>query len=74
MREQPTGIKRAFPDKPASIGIKSTTNEGVTDDDMAKQKDPNHLGVWEKLVGRAYEESIFINGQPVTALLDTGAR
>ena len=41
---------------------------------MAKQKDPNHMDVWEKLVGRANEETIFINGQPVTALLDTGSQ
>ena len=32
------------------------------------------MGVWEKLVGRANEERIFINGQPVTALLDTGSQ
>ena len=46
--------------------MKATTNEGVTESDMAKQKDPNHMDVWEKLVGRANEESIYINGQPVT--------
>ena len=51
--------------------MKSVTNEGVTGDDMAKQKDPNHMGVWEKLVGRANKESIFISGQSVTTLLDT---
>ena len=49
---RPQGLKGHSPDKPASIGIKST-NEGVTGGDMAKQKDPNHMGVWEKLVGRA---------------------
>ena len=54
--------------------MKAVTNEGVTGDDMAKQKDPNHMGVWEKLVGRANEESIFINGQLVIALLDTGSQ
>ena len=48
--------------------MKATTNEGVTGGDMVKQKDPNHMGVWEKLVGRVNEESIYINGQPVTAL------
>ena len=67
----PQGLKRHSPDKPASIGVKSVTNEGVTGDDLAKQKGPTHMGVWEKLVGRANEERIFINGQPVTALLDT---
>ena len=70
----PQGIKRHSPDKPASIGMKAATNEGVTGDDMAKQKDPNHMGVWEKLVCRANEQSIYINGQPVTALLDTGSQ
>ena len=72
-RSSPQGIKRHSPNTPASISIKSATNEGVTGD-MAKQKDPNHKYVWEKLVGRANEENIFINGQPVTALLDTGSQ
>ena len=54
--------------------MKSVTNEGVTGDDLAKQKEPTHMDVWEKLVGRANEESIFINGQPVTALMDTGSQ
>ena len=54
--------------------MKSVTNEGVTGDDLAKQKEPTHMGVWEKLVGRANEERIFINGQPVTVLLDTGSQ
>ena len=54
--------------------MKATINECVTEGDMAKQKDPNHMGVLEKLVGRANEESIYINGQPVTALLDTGSQ
>ena len=58
----------------ASIGVKSVTNKGVTGDDLVEQKGPNHKGVWEKLVGRANEERIFINGQPVTALLDTGSQ
>ena len=52
--------------------MRSVTNEGVTGDDLVEQKGPAHMGVWEKLVGRANEERIFINGQSVTALLDTG--
>ena len=28
----------------------------------------------DKLVGRANEDKIFINGQPATALLDTGSQ
>ena len=54
--------------------MKSVNNEGVTGDDLAKQKEPTHMGVWEKLVGRANEEKIYINGQPMTALLDTGSK
>ena len=54
--------------------MKSVTNEGVTGDDLVEQKGPAHMGVWEKLVGRANEEKIFINGLPVTALLDTGSQ
>ena len=53
----------------ASIGVKSVTNEGVTGNDLVEQKGPAHVGVWEKLVNRVNEERIFINGQPVTALL-----
>ena len=70
----PQGLKRHSSDKLASIGVKSVTNEGVTGDDLAKQKGPTHMDVWEKLVGRANDERIFINGQPVTALLDTGSQ
>ena len=71
-------MKRHFPNKQpqveASKGMKSVTNEGVTGNDLVEQKGPGHMGVWEKLVGRANEERIFINGQPVTALLDTGSQ
>ena len=70
----PQGLKRHSPDKPASIGVKSVTNERVTGDDLAKHKGPTHMDVWEKLVGRAIKERIFINGQPVTAMLDTGSQ
>ena len=46
----------------------------MIDDGLVGKKGPAHMGVWEKLVGRANEERIFINGQPVTALLDTGSQ
>ena len=58
----------------ASIGVKSVTDEGVTDDGLVGEKGPAHMGVWEKLAGRANEGKNFINGQPVTALLDTGSQ
>ena len=74
----PQGLKRHSQNKQpqveASVGVKSVTNEGVTGDDLAEQKGPTHMGVWEKLVGRTNEERIFINGQPVTALLHTGSQ
>ena len=74
----PQALKRHSPNKQqqveASIGVKSVTNEGVAGDDLVEQKGPAHIGVWEKLVGRANKERIFINGQPVTALLDTGSQ
>ena len=47
---------------------------GVTRDDMVQEKRPTQEDVWGKLVGRANEERIFINEQPVTALLDTGSQ
>ena len=33
-----------------------------------------HNNPWTKLIGRANEEQIMINGHPVTALLDTGSQ
>ena len=41
---------------------------------MVEKKEQTHEGVWAKLVGRANEDKIFINGHPVTALLDTGSQ
>ena len=73
-RSTPQGLKRHSPNKPASIGMKSVTNEGVTGGDLVEQNGPAHMAVWEKLVGRANEEKVFINGLPVTALLDTGSQ
>ena len=43
----------------ASIGVKSVTDERVTDDDLVGEKGPAHMGVLEKLVGRASEEKKF---------------
>ena len=39
-----------------------------------EKKDKGHEDVWTKLVRRANEEQNFIDGQPVTALLDTGSQ
>ena len=67
-------MKRHSANKQASIRVKSVTNEGVTGADLVEQKGAAHMAVWEKLVGRANEERIYINGQPVTGLLDTGSQ
>ena len=41
---------------------------------MVGKKEQGHEDIWTKLVGRANEDKIFINEQPVTALLDTGSQ
>ena len=38
---------------------------------MVGKKELGHEDVWAKLVSRANEDKTFINGHPVTALLDT---
>ena len=41
---------------------------------MVEKKEPNHEDVLVRLVGRANEDKIFINGHPVIALLDAGTQ
>ena len=41
---------------------------------MVGQEDVPHEDLWAKLVGRANEDQIVINGHPVTATLDTGSQ
>ena len=41
---------------------------------MVEKNEQTHEDIWTKLVGRANEEQIFINGHPMTALLDTGSQ
>ena len=40
----------------------------------AEKLTKEHNNPWTKLIGRANEEQIMINGHPVTALLDTGSQ
>ena len=41
----------------------------MTEDGLVERNEPTQEKVWAKLVGRANEERIYINGHPVTALL-----
>ena len=41
---------------------------------VVAKEERGHEEIWTKLVGRANEDKSFINGQPVTALLDTGSQ
>ena len=40
----------------------------------AEKLTKEHNNPWPKLIGRANEDQIMINGHPVTALLDTGSQ
>ena len=46
----------------ASFGVKSVIGGGVTDDGLVGEKGPAHMGVWQKLVGRANEEKFLSMG------------
>ena len=75
--KQPSRTEKAFPNEQpevnANIGTKSATC-GKETDDLVEKKDKGHENIWTNLLGRANEEQIFINGQPVTSLLDTGSQ
>ena len=52
---------------------KSATS-GKRAEDLVEKKELACEDVWTKLVGRANEDKIFINGHPVTVFLDTGSQ
>ena len=54
-----------------NIGRESTTEEKEAES-LVGQEDLPHADLRAKLVGRANEDQIVINGHPVTGLLDTG--
>ena len=53
-----------------TVEMESTTEEKEAEL-LVGQKKLTHSDPWAKLVGRANEDYIVINGHPVTALLDT---
>ena len=74
MLKQPSWTEEASPtEKPKannSIRTKSVTG-GKEAESLVGQEESTHADLGAKLVGRANEDQIFINGQPVTAVLDT---
>ena len=48
--------------------------ETLKEKEAEGQLTQEHNNPWTKLIGRANEEQIMINGHPVTALLDTGSQ
>ena len=65
---------------PTSLEIHSPVDQPITE--TFTEKEVNSLAhkknvsnnPWSRLIGRANEEQIVINGHPVTALLDTGSQ
>ena len=55
------------------MDTESTTEEKEAEL-LVGHKNLPHSDPWAKLVGRANEDQIVINGHPVTALLDTGSQ
>ena len=65
----PKGLERHSPsDQPT---FDSTIEKGA---EKLVDKNKSSIDPWTRLIGRANEEQIVINGHPVTALLDTGSQ
>ena len=65
----PDGLKRHYPSEEPTI---DSTSEKGAERLVDQEKLP--IDLWTRLVGRANEEQIVINGHPVSALLDTGSQ
>ena len=61
----PKGLERHSPSEQTTLD--STTEKGA---ERLVDKKNSYIDPWTRLVGRANEEQIVINGHPVTALFD----
>ena len=65
----PKGLERHSPSEQPTVD--STLEKGA---ERLVDQEKLSIDPWTRLVGRANEEQIVINGHPVTALLDTGSQ
>ena len=65
----PKGLERHSPSDQSIL--KTSAEEGA---DKLADRNQSSIDPWTRLIGRANEEQIVINGHPVTALLDTGSQ
>ena len=63
----PKGLERHSPSDQPTINAEKGANK-------LADKNKSSTDPWARLIGRANEEQIVINGHPVTALLDTGSQ
>ena len=56
------------------LNITESTTEEREAELLVGQKNLTHSDHWAKLVGRANEDQIVINGHPVTVLFNTGSQ
>ena len=65
----PKGLERHSPSDQSILNATAEKGANKLADQNESSIDP-----WARLIGRANEEQIVINGHPVTALLDTGSQ
>ena len=65
----PKGQERHSPSDQSTLT--ATAEKGAN---KLADRNKSSIDLWARLIGRANEEQIVINGHPVTALLDTGSQ
>ena len=65
----PKGLERHSPSDQSTLNV--TAEKGAN---KLADRNKSSIDPWARLIGRANEEQIVINGHPVTALLDTGSQ